>query len=62
MEVIVLVLSRRVRESIVIPQKDGSVITITVLKFKDGRVSVGIDAPREIPIVRQELLEQASHG
>jgi carbon storage regulator CsrA len=32
-------------------------ITVTVLQVKNGHVRLGFDAPREIPIVRTELLK-----
>jgi carbon storage regulator len=47
-----LVLSRKPGESIVI---DGGVV-VTVLDIGRGRVQVGITAPREMPVVRQELV------
>lgn len=46
-----LVLSRRPNQSIVI---DGR-ITITVVRVRGNTVTLGIDAPREIPIHRNEL-------
>lgn len=48
-----LVLTRREGESLVI---DGN-IKVTVLSVKGGQVRVGIEAPQDIPIHRQELLE-----
>jgi carbon storage regulator len=47
-----LVLSRQVDESIVI---NGNII-ITVLAIEGDRIKIGIDAPRDIPILRQELI------
>jgi len=44
-----LVLSRRNNEQIVLP---GLGITITILESKTNKVSVGIDAPREVQITR----------
>lgn len=44
-----LVLSRRNKEQIVLP---GLGITITILESKNNKVSIGIDAPREIQITR----------
>ncbi|MDP2662425.1 MAG: carbon storage regulator [Dehalococcoidia bacterium] len=49
-----LVLVRRRDESIVI---DGNVV-VTILGVEGDRVKVGIQAPREITILRQELCEQ----
>ena len=49
-----LVLSRKKNDSIII----GENIKITILECKDDRVSIGIDAPREINIIRGELLEE----
>ena len=46
-----LVLSRKAGESIDI---DGR-IKVTILKLKGNQVSVGIDAPRDVAIVRSEL-------
>ena len=48
-----LVLSRKSNESIVI---DGQ-ITITVLQVKGNSVRLGIEAPKEVPILREELQE-----
>ncbi len=49
-----LCLSRKTGEGIVI----GENIVVRVLKNGKGAVRFGIDAPREIPIRREELLEQ----
>jgi carbon storage regulator len=48
-----LVLTRRVDESIAI----GDNIHITVLAVEGDRVKIGISAPREITILRQEVFE-----
>lgn len=48
-----LVLTRREGETLVI---DGD-IKVTVLSIKGNQVRIGIDAPKEVPIHRQELLE-----
>ena len=49
-----LVLSRKLGESVVI----GRGITVTVVKMKGDVVQLGIDAPKEIPILRSELHER----
>ncbi|NLJ99315.1 MAG: carbon storage regulator CsrA [Tissierellia bacterium] len=46
-----LILSRKKGESIII---DGN-IEVKILAIEDGRVSIGIDAPRDMDIFRQEL-------
>ena len=48
-----LVLTRRVAEKLFIGQE----ICITVVRVEGGQVRLGIDAPREIAVVRAELLE-----
>ncbi|WP_319379927.1 carbon storage regulator CsrA [Thiomicrorhabdus sp.] len=48
-----LVLTRREGESLII---DGD-ITLTVLSVKGGQVRIGIKAPKEVPIHREELLK-----
>jgi len=47
-----LVLSRKVGEQIQI----GDGVTLTVLKVNGQSISVGIEAPREVCIMRGELL------
>jgi carbon storage regulator len=47
-----LVLSRKLGEKICI----GDNIFITVVDIDRGKIRLGIDAPRDIPIYRQELL------
>lgn len=46
-----LVLSRRTNESIIV---NGN-ITITVLEIRGDHIRLGIDAPREITIHREEI-------
>jgi carbon storage regulator len=48
-----LVLSRKNGEAIVI----GDGITVTVLAVEGGRVKLGVVAPREVPIHREEVGE-----
>ena len=48
-----LVLSRKLGEQIQL----GDDVRITVVRIADGSVRIGIEAPPEMSIVRQELLE-----
>src|SRR5206468_3763622 len=52
-----LVLSRKLGEKICI----GENIRITVVDVERGKIRLGIEAPREIPIFRQELLTPAAN-
>jgi len=47
-----LVLSRKLNESLII----GEDIVISVLSIDRDKIKLGIEAPREIPIVRKELI------
>ena len=47
-----LVLSRKVGEKIIIPELNTS---IEIVEVKAGRVRVGIDAPRSVRVVREEI-------
>jgi len=49
-----LILTRKIDESIIIADH----ITVTVLEISGERVKIGIDAPRDVVILRQELQEQ----
>jgi len=48
-----LVLTRKKNESIII----GDSISIMVIEIRGGKVRLGIDAPREVPVHRQEVYE-----
>ena len=52
-----LVLSRKKNESIVINND----ITVTVVEISGDKVRLGIVAPKEVPVHRQEVFE-AIHG
>ncbi len=47
-----LVLQRKIGEEIVIADN----IRVTVVSVRGGHVRLGIDAPPEVPVFRQELL------
>jgi carbon storage regulator len=49
-----LILTRRLGESIKIGEK----ITVTVLGTKGAQVRLGIDAPKDIPVHREEVAER----
>ena len=49
-----LVLSRKVGERILIGDK----VTITVVKIGHGGVRVGVEAPPEMAVVREELAQE----
>ena len=46
-----LVLSRKEGESIIINEN----ITIVVARIQGGKVRIGIEAPKDVPVRRQEL-------
>ena len=50
-----LVLSRRIEEKIVLP---GLGVTLQVLSIKGNTVRLGIDAPLDVKVLREELLSQ----
>jgi len=50
----VLILTRRTGEAIVI---NGD-IRVSILSIEGERVKLGIEAPREVPVLRQELLDE----
>ncbi len=49
-----LVVSRRPGERLLI----GEAVEVTVLAVRGDQVSLGVSAPREVPIHREELLER----
>ncbi len=51
-----LVLSRKLGEKIYISDN----ICITVVDIDRGKIRLGIEAPRDVPIFRQELLSDAT--
>lgn len=55
-----LVLSRRVGESVVIGAGSPEAVTITVLEVRGDVIRLGIDAPRSVAIHRAELLAEVA--
>ena len=53
-----LVLSRKVGEKILI----GDHIAVTVVRIAQGIVRIGIEAPVDLPIVREEIKDQLGAG
>ena len=49
-----LILTRRVGESVVI----GEDVTVTVLGVKGNQVRIGINAPKSVPVHREEIYER----
>ena len=49
-----LILTRRIGEKIVI----GDNVTIAVLGVKGNQVRVGIEAPRDVPVHREEIYQR----
>jgi len=52
-----LILTRRPGESLIIELPTGEQIEVTVLSIKGNQVRIGTDAPADMAIVREELLE-----
>lgn len=51
-----LVLSRKLGEKIVI----GDNIVVTVVKIDRNQIRLGIEAPHEVPVYREEIAPQAA--
>ena len=53
-----LVLSRKLGEKVFI----GDTIVVTVVDIDRGKIRLGIEAPRDVPVYRQELLGTAEQS
>ncbi len=49
-----LILTRRIGESL----KIGDEVSVTVLDVKGNQVRLGVDAPREVPVHREEIFQR----
>ena len=50
-----LVLKRKAGESIIVADN----IEIKIIEVEEGRIKIGIDAPKEVSIIRKEVLDEA---
>ena len=51
-----LVLARHRDESIIIPLPDGRRVRIMVVNIRGDQVRIGIEAPKDIPVHREEVM------
>ncbi len=52
-----LILTRRVGETVMI----GDDVTVTVLGVKGNQVRIGVNAPRDVAVHREEIFERIKH-
>lgn len=53
-----LILTRRTAETIVIDIGEGDTVEVTVLGVKGNQVRLGINAPKDIPVHRDEIWQR----
>lgn len=49
-----LILNRKINESIILEDN----IEIKILEIQDGKVKIGIEAPKEVTILRKEVYDE----
>jgi len=52
-----LILTRRIGESVII----GDAISVTVLSINGTQVRIGVNAPRDVSVHREEVYERIKH-
>ena len=52
-----LILTRRVGETLMV----GDDVTVTVLGVKGNQVRIGVNAPKEVAVHREEIYERIKH-
>ena len=50
-----LILTRRIGEALMADIGEGDLVTVTVLDVRGGQVRLGIDAPQDVPVHREEI-------
>ena len=53
-----LILSRKIDETIIIETPSGDTIEINLIDTTRGRAKIGIDAPEDYLILREEIIEE----
>lgn len=53
-----LILTRRLNETVIIGNEGPDQVTVTVLGVKGGQVRLGINAPKDVPVHREEVYER----
>jgi carbon storage regulator len=54
----VLILTRKIGESLMI----GNDVSITVLRVKGNQVRLGVEAPKDVSVQRQEIFDRIAGG